>query len=270
MPVAPSRTAHARAVRQHPDRVEPVLAGEQRQVRVVVACLRRHRLPGLQRDVRRVAHHHVHGAQQVVEGGEGVAQSQVDVATGEVALGVGVRLRAQLHRVHLRVRDLVPDRRGDRTRARAQVHDHRRLQARGPLHGPPGEQFGLRPRHEHTGPHGQLDVAEGGGAGEVLQGLAGRAARHESGVRRGGLLGHLVDERQRAAGGPQDVGQEHGGVGRGAGHPGLVQGPRGVGDQLPAGGHAQSSRAARRAAMSASTHEDSTGSRAPSSTWSRL
>ena len=55
--------------RQHPDRVQAVGTREQREVRVVVARLGRHRLPGLERDVRRVADDHVDLAEQVVERG---------------------------------------------------------------------------------------------------------------------------------------------------------------------------------------------------------
>ena len=53
------------------------------------------------------------------------------------------------------------------------------------LDGPAGQQLGLGPGHEHAGSHGQLHVAEGGGAGEVLQRLPGRAAGDQGVVRLG-------------------------------------------------------------------------------------
>ena len=46
-------------------------------------------LPGLERDVGRVADDHVDGAEEVVEGGGEVAVGQVDARAGEVALGPG-------------------------------------------------------------------------------------------------------------------------------------------------------------------------------------
>ena len=97
-PRPPPRAAAARPrAARAPDRVEAVVARPQRQGRVVVAGLGRHRLPGLERDVRRVADHDVDGAGEVVERRGHVALAQVDAGAGQVARrpGVGAPRRAR-------------------------------------------------------------------------------------------------------------------------------------------------------------------------------
>ncbi len=245
----------------------------------MVAGLRRHGLPGLQGDVRRVAGHHVHGAGEIVERGGHVPVAQVGAGAGEVALGPAVRGLVELDRVHHRSRHLVDERPGDRPRAGAQVHDDR-----GPAGGehpaglldrPAGQQLGLGAGHEDAGPDPQLHVAEVREAGQVLQRLAGGAAGTSSSyaATRPGSTSSTstagrgwcrargpAAPRRRARGWPPRRPR----AGRWRRRAGRV-GPRRVG-RSPA----QSSRASSRAARSASMQESRTGWRSPSSTWSRL
>ena len=182
----PGLRSRAARTRQDPDRVEPVVAGEQRQVRVVVAGLDRDRLPGLERDVRRVADHDVDGRRPgrrrpwPCRPGAGRRRCRPGCARPSA----WARL-VELHGVHPGAGHLVGHRAGDRAGAGAEVDDDRRAvqAAQRALDRPAGQQLGLRPRHEDAGPDGQLDVAEGGGAGEVLQRLAGRPPRDQRVVR---------------------------------------------------------------------------------------
>ena len=220
---SPGPEQHRGADRQHPDRVEAVGAREQREVRVVVARFRSDRLPRLQRDVRRVADHHVDGAGQVVEGGEGVAQPQVHAGAGQVARGPAVGRLVELDGMHLGVRHLVGDRLGDRAGAGAEVDHDRRLEGAGGLDGPAGQQLGLRPGREDTGTDLEPDVAEPRLAGQVLERLAGRPPGHEGVVPLEGLGRHVVDQRQPGPVGAEHVGEQLGGVVLGAGDAGVAQ-----------------------------------------------
>src|SRR5690606_4830829 len=106
------------------------------------------------------------------------------------------------------------------------------------------------------------------GAGEVLQRLSCGAPHDEGAVLVDLLVGELVDERQSAALHTEDVGEQEVGIVVRRGDTGRLQPP--CGRPASGAGPHQDSRACRRAARSASTQESSTGSRAPSSTWSRL
>ena len=77
------------------------------------------------------------------------------------------------------------------------------------LDGPAGQQLGLGTGHEDARPDEQLDVPEAGGAGQVLERLARRAARHQRVVLLG-LVGrrYVVDERQPGAVDAEDVGEQ--------------------------------------------------------------
>ena len=267
---SPGPQQRGRTLLQRPDRVEAVGAGEQREVRVVVARLGGHRLPGLQRDVRRVADDHVDPPVELGKCRGQVALAQLDPGAGEVALGPGVRGGVDLDRVHRGVRSLVRDRPGDGAGAGAEVDDHGGSELAGPVDRPAGEELGLRARHEDPRADSELDVAEVGRAGEVLERLAGGAACDQFVVPLGRVSGHVVDHRQPRPLGAEHVGQQLGGVVLGARDAGETQPVGGPGERRPAVGHAQASIASSRAAMSASRHESSTGCRAPSSTWSRL
>ena len=73
------------------DRVQPVVAGEQRQLRVVVAGLGARPTPRLERDVGRVARPRRRRVPSRSSNAVGdVAEAQVDAGAGEVALGPGV------------------------------------------------------------------------------------------------------------------------------------------------------------------------------------
>ncbi len=180
--------------------------------------------------------------------------------------------------MHTRLGHLGGHRQGDRPGPGAQVDHPRRASGGadllGPLDGPAGQQLGLRARHEHARSDGQLEVAERGRAGQVLQGLAGGTTTHQRLERRALLGAHLLRHRPRPAGdqgelragGAQDVGQQLGRVVLRAGHAGLGEHRGRLGDQLP---HAVSS-ASSRAVRSASRQDPINGPSAPSSTWSRL
>ena len=255
----------------HADRVEAVVAAPQREGGVVVTGLDGHRLPGLERDVRRVADDDVDRAGQVVERGAQVSEPQVDAGAGEVDRRVAVGAVVHLDRVHPRGGHLVGDGLGDGARAGAEVDDHWLVERTRLLDRPAGEQLGLGSRHEDARSHDQLDVAEVGLAGQVLQRLARGPPGDQGVVRLGLLVADVVDEHEPAAVGAEHVGQQGLGVGLRAGDAGLGQTAYGLGQQVaaPHVNHSWAT-AARRASRSASTAESMTGWRSPSSTASRL
>ena len=114
------------------------------------------------------------GAHIGVVGGDPLPQS----AAGDVAFRPGQRCRVHFHRVDSGAGHLLGD--GDRDRARpgAQVHD----QGIGDVHGPQGvdrpgdHHLGLGTGDENAGAYFQLEIAEVGAAGDVLQGFPCRPA----------------------------------------------------------------------------------------------
>ena len=93
---------------------------------------------------------------------------------GDVALGPLPGQRVGLDRVHLGARHFLGDGQRDRAGPGAEVGDHRL----GHVHGgelldrPAGHDLGLLPGHEHAWPDRELEVAEIGDPGDVLQRLA--------------------------------------------------------------------------------------------------
>jgi hypothetical protein len=107
---------------------------------------------------------------------------------------------------------LVRDRQRERAGAGPEIHDHRRRHAGQPLQRPPGELLGLGSWHEDAGTDGQLQVAEGRPAGEVLQRHPVRALVQQCTEPHGDVV-RDVDERQQAvAGHPEDSGEQQLGV----------------------------------------------------------
>jgi hypothetical protein len=182
-----------------------------------------------------------------------------------------MRARIQLDRMHLRARDLLGDAQRDRPRATAQVDGHGALAGlAGPVDRPAREQLGLGTRNEDAGTHQQLDVAERCRAGQMLQRFAVGPPGHQLVEGHCLLRFDLVDQRQAAAGGPQDVGKQLFGVVGRTGDACVGEPGRGVAQQCPGRAHrAHSLSASSRVAMSASTQEAITASRSPSSTRSR-
>ncbi len=90
------------------------------------------------------------------------------------------------------------DREGDGSGSGGEVDDGRLLHRGRLLDRPPGEQLRLGPGHEDPRPDGELDVAEVGAAGEVLERLAGGAAPDQAGVLLGG--GRSAPRRRAPAG----------------------------------------------------------------------
>ena len=131
--------------------------------------------PGLERDVRRVADHHVDAAVELREGVGHVAEPQVDTgrrrgcARPRRGRTGPARRRAPARRAPRRRRSA----RSRRSRCTGRPRRRRVPPLPGPLDRPPGEQLGLRPGHEDPRSHLQLDVAERGRTGQVLQRLAG-------------------------------------------------------------------------------------------------
>ena len=151
----------------------------------MVAGLGGHRLPGLQRDVRRVADHDVDRAGQVVEGVGHVAVPQVDAGAGEVALGPGVGAPR-------RARRRAPGRRAPRRRPRGRSRPSRcrgrprpaaRASRRTASIAQPASSSVSGRGTNTPGPTTSSTWRKCGGAGEVLQRLAGRAARDQRVVR---------------------------------------------------------------------------------------
>jgi hypothetical protein len=146
---------------------------------------------------------------------------------GDVAFGPGASQRIGLDRVHPGPRHLLPDGQRDRAGPGAQVGHHRL----GDVHvaqladGPAGHDLGLRPRHEHAGPDVELEVAEVGPAGDVLQRLTrGPAGNIDPETRVKRRIGHRV---QLAAPDVVHVGRDQLGVGPRRFDPGLGQSQRG-------------------------------------------
>ena len=84
----------------------------------------------------------------------------------------------QLHGVHARARHLLRHGERDGAGAGAQVDDERLDDVHGPdgVYGPADDRLGLRAGHEDAGADLELQVAEEGAAGDVLERLAGLAA----------------------------------------------------------------------------------------------
>nr|BFF20648.1 hypothetical protein GCM10025730_41690 [Promicromonospora thailandica] len=120
-----------------------------------------------------------------------------------------MRVLVQLDGVHPRAGHLGGDGQRDGSGAGAQVDDDgaravplgRHL--RGLVDGDLRHLLGLGPRHEDARPHGQLEVAERGAAGEVLQRLARGAPGDQRTELAGGRLRDVApQDRQPAHLGP--------------------------------------------------------------------
>ncbi len=212
----------------------------------------------------------------------GVAEAQVDAGRErvDVAARPRVRERVELDRGHLRGRHLDGERDGHGTGAGAEVDDDGRAPGRRDpqrlVDGEAGHHLRLGPRHEDAGTDGELDGAEPGPAGEVLQRHALRTRGDEllQPCRRDRVEDEATNGRRGDLAGAQaeGVGGEPVGVRAGGGH---ARGSQAVPCRAQENGElgqrvASASASARRAASSASTLARTTGSRSPSSTWSRL
>ena len=267
----PGRSSTRGTALEHPDRVEAVGAGEEREVRVVVAGLRRHRLPGLERDVRRVAGDDVDGAGEVVEGGRHVALAQVDARAGA---GCAPPRRAPPRPARRRARRAPgtsstialaiapePVQRSTTTGASSGA----RL-----LDRPAGQQLGLGAGHEDA--RARRRARRGGSTPTPVRCWSGsrparRATSASNAVER--RRGDVVDQRRAASAWCRGRGR----AARRRRAPGWRPRLGAAGRSPPAsaarrGRHCSS--ASRRAARSASMQESRTGWRSPSSTWSRL
>ena len=242
----PGRSSAAARCSERADRVQAVGAGEQREVRVVVARLGGHRLPGLERDVRRVADHHVDGARRGrrTRSARSPRRRSTPVPA-RLRSAQACAARVELDGVH--GRRAAPRRRPPWRSRPSRCTRSTTTGASSPracLDRPAGEQLGLGPRHEDAGPDRQLDVPEVGGAGEVLERLAGGPAGDQRVVR----VAPPAAAPRRPAAAATRVGAEHvreqlGGVVVGTGDAGRAQPVGGLGQQRPAARHAQASSA---------------------------
>ena len=196
----------------------------------MVAGLGGDRLPGLERDVRRVADHDVDGAVEVVEGVGHVAVPQVDAGAGQVAGGPA---RARRRRARRRApRRPAPrsatrqrDRPGAGARGRRRPAPGRRPRRPAPAR-PPSRRAARSPGAART-PRARPRSStwrNAARAGQVLQRLAGGAARDQRVVR----LGLRRRSTASTSAQPGRVGAEHvreqlGGVVLRAGHAGLAR-----------------------------------------------
>src|SRR5581483_3249863 len=120
----------------------------------------------------------VHGSVELRQRGARVGVVQGDPAALDdlryVAPGPGQRVLGQLDRVHPRARYFLRYGQCDRARAAAQVDDDGfcDVQVPQPVDRPADHDLGLRARHEHAGADLQLQIAEEGAAGDVLQRFA--------------------------------------------------------------------------------------------------
>ena len=227
-PPAPTRPARRRARRrprrraassarpralEHADRVEPVVAGEQRQVRVVVAGLGGDRLPGVERDVRRVADDDVDRAGEV-----GERRRPCRRAAGRRRCRRGCarpsawRRLVELDGVHARRR--APRRRPPCAIAPEPVHrstTHRaRSQRRRACSIAQPASSSVSGRGTKTpGPTASSTWRKRGRAGQVLERLAGGAAGDQRVVRLGARASVTSSTSgSRAAVGAEDVGEQ--------------------------------------------------------------
>lgn len=164
----------------------------------MVAGLRLHVLPLGERDVRRVGDHQVHLAVEVREGLQGVSLAQVDPGPLDVLARPPEGVLGQLHGVHTGARDLLREGERDGARSGAQVDDQRfdDVHRADGVYGPADDRLGLRPGHEHTGPHLEFEVAEVGAPGDVLERFTRLAARDDLPV--AGVEVHVLDGVQLA------------------------------------------------------------------------
>ena len=228
------------------------------------------RLPGSQRDVRRVGDDRVHLAVQFAAGNR-----RCPLRAGSTPVPARLR-RAQAHAsgdfstaCTTLPGTLGRDRTGDRARPGAQVHDERRLDAGEPFEDPADHHLGLRAGHEHPRPDGQLAVPEGRRTGEVLQRLAGRPPRHQFSSYAAPARPSVTSACRRLD--PSDVGEQLGGVVVGRGDPGLAPAGRSPRRSRPLSvAPAESTVLRGGPPRSASVSAWITGARSPSRTWSRL
>lgn len=135
----------------------------------------------------------------------------------------------QLHGVHARARDLLGEGERDGAGAGAQVDDARLDDVHGPhrVYRPADDGLGLRAGHEDAGADLELQVAEEGASGDVLERFAGLAAGDDLPVP--GVEVGVLDGVQLA---PLDAVHEGGeflGVGARRGHAGVGQPLGGLG-----------------------------------------
>ena len=150
-------------------------------------------------------------------------------------LDVATRPRERRGRVldgpHAGVRHLGRHRKRDRTAAGSEVDRDRLGLGGGPerVDRELRDLLGLGTRHEDPGSHGQVERAERGAAGEVLQRLAPFAAADERLERRGIRLAERTADDESclhaAAREPEDVPDEQLGVHLGVGHAGRRKPP---------------------------------------------
>src|SRR6185437_14024665 len=100
---------------------------------------------------------------------------------------------------------------------------------------PAGHDLGLHPGHEHAGADLELQVAEVGQPGDVLERLTGRPAGDV--VPEPGVEVDVGDQVQLTAGHSVQVGGDQLGVGAGRLHPGLGQPAGRYGDLVEQEGH---------------------------------
>ena len=241
----------------------------------MVAGLGRHRLPGVERDVRRVADDHVDLPSRSSKAVGHVAEAQVDPGAGQVA---GRPARARPRRARRRAPGRAAPRRPPPSAIapepvqRSTTTGARPAAPRVPSIAQPASSSVSGRGTNTPGPDLELDVAEGGRAGQVLQRLAGgpprdqRVVRLDAGARR---------RRRRRSGSrpsavPEHVGQQLGGVALGRGDPGLAQPLGGRPPQRPADAAHCSSASSRAGEVGLDARWRPPASRSPSSTWSRL
>ena len=168
---------------QDPHDVEPVAASVERGGRIEQAHFGITRDRGI-RNVRRIGDDH---RDRPVELGEGIGEvdecePRVRRADGtEVLLRPHERVDGVLGGMHARVGHLGRQGEGERAAARSEIDGDGGGGCRGRerVDGELRDDLGLWPRDEDAGADPQLEVAEGGRAGQMLQGLARRAALDE-------------------------------------------------------------------------------------------
>ena len=275
-PPLPRAGAAAAARRSRtPHGVEPVLPREEREVRVVVARLGGDRLPGLERDVRRVARPRRRRCRRGRRTPSTASPSRrsTPVPAARLALGVAERVGGSSSTACTSAsRHLVGDGRGDRARPGAQVDHHRRRRR--------ADRACSIAHPASSSVSGRGTKTPGPTASSTWRNAAvpvrccsgSRAARRvEQGVVRAPLprrrgrrpaAACRAARRARAPGGARRRARARRRRRRGA--------AAAASRRAWLGRTLSASRAASRAAMSASTQESRTGSRSPSSTWSRL
>jgi hypothetical protein len=163
----------------HFDRIQPILAGEQCDQRIMITYFGYHRFESFQWDVGRVGDHQVDCGVELRKGADHVLHMELHGGVREIPRRIGRRLFRQLDCMNPGPGQFRGYGFGDCTRSRAELDNHwqaPRLTARDRvdhrtqlLDRPAGHHLGLGSGHEDARAHLHLQVAKVSATSQVLQ-----------------------------------------------------------------------------------------------------